>query len=157
MRKFLPLLLIVCLCLTACGGRTAELATHTYEDLSIQIPVDYIDLSGESYAEGLDFVFGLDPIAINGVREEKATFQAYGLELDLEGYAKFLLLANQVNAQTQERDGILTFSYVSGDYTYMVTLHETVEAFWTVQAYCATGDFANAEKDMWKLLSSVTV
>ena len=83
MRKLLVLLLVFSLCLTGCSSKT-ETAAHTYEDLTIQIPTDYIELTGEEFADSLDFVFGKDPIAINGLREEKSTFAAYGLELNLQ-------------------------------------------------------------------------
>ena len=156
MKKLILLLLVVSLCLSACGSKETT-AAHTYEDLTIQIPTDFIDLSGEDFAEGLDFVFGLDPIAINGMREEKATFQAYGMELDLQRYAQLVIASNNVSSQLEQRDGITTFTYASGDFTYVVTLHETEDAFWTVQAYCATADYSKAESKIWEILSSVTV
>jgi len=156
MKKFFLLLIVLSLCLAACGTETGPVS-HTHKDLTIQIPQDFIDLSGEEFAADLDFVYGLDPIAVNGLREEKATFQAYGVELDLESYGKFILMANNVSSQLQQKDGILTFTYESGEYTYVVTLYETEEAFWTVQAYCPTGDFPKVQKEMWKILSSVTV
>ena len=158
MRKLIALSTLICLCLSiAACGHEPSLKSHTFQDLTIQIPTDYINLSGEEYAAGLDFVFGLDPIAVNGLREEKAAFEAYGLELDLQTYAKFLLMSNNVSGELAEKDGIHTFSYVSGEFTYVVTLWETEDAFWTVQAYCATEDFPKAEKKMWNILSSVTV
>lgn len=156
MRKFIALLITLSLCLAACGAEEAT-AAHTYEDLTIQIPVDFMELTGEDFAEGLDFVFGLDPIAINGIREEKTTFEAYGLELDLQRYGQLILLSNNITGALEQKDGIWIFSYESGGYTYLVTVWETEEAFWTVQAYCPAAQFAEAEKDMWQILSSVTV
>ena len=156
MKKFLLLLVVLALCLAACGA-DAQPVSHTYEDLTIQIPEDFIDLSGEEFAADLAFVFGLDPIAVNGLRENKSTFEAYGLNLDLESYGKFILKSNNVSSQLQQKDGILTFTYASGEFTYVVTLHETEEAFWTVQAYCPTEDYAKVKKDIWTILSSVTV
>ena len=156
MRKLVLLLLVCALCLSACGAETAT-AVHTYEDLSISIPVDYVDLTGEEFAANLDFVFGLDPIAINGLREEKATFEAYGLEVDLARYGSLLIAANNLSRQLSEKDGIPTFSYTSGDMTYVVTLWETEDAFWTVQGYCPTENYAKVKNEMWKILSSVTV
>ena len=76
MRKPLLLLLILSLCLTGCGAKETA-APHSYEDLTIRIPTDYIDLSGEAFAQDLTFVFGKDPIALNVHREEKALFAAY--------------------------------------------------------------------------------
>ena len=156
MRKLLLLLLVLALFLTGCGNKT-EVLPHSYGDLTIQIPADYIELTGEDFAEGLDFVFGRDPIALNGLREEKATFEAYGLELDLQSYGRFVILANNVSATLEQKDGIDTFSYTSGDFTYVVTVWESESAFWTVQAYCPTEDYSNVKEDMWAILSSVTV
>ena len=156
MKKLILLLLIFSLCLTACGGKAANI-THTFTDLTIQIPEDYINLTGEEFAEGLEFVFGLDPIAINGMREEKATFAAYGLDIDLEFYGSLLLKSNNISGKMEEKDGIPTYTYSSGDMTYVVTLWETEEAYWVVQAYCPTENYANVKNDMWKILSSVTV
>ena len=57
----------------------------------------------------------------------------------------------------EEKEGIRTFSYESGEFTYVVTLWETEEAFWTVQAYCPTADYGDVKGDIWEILSSVTV
>ena len=156
MKKTVLLLLALCLLLTGCSPEPAA-PTYTFEDLSIQIPEDYINLSDEEFASGLSFVFGCDPIALNGLREEKSTFEAYGLELDLESYGKFLMMSNNVSGDLTQTDGIWNFTYASGEFTYVVTLWETEEAFWTVQAYCPTEDYSKAKKDMWEILSSVTV
>ena len=156
MRKLILLLLVCVLCLTACGAEETTVP-HAYEDLTIRIPTDYIDLSDEDFAEGLDFVFGLDPIAINGLREEKATLEAYGLEVDLQRYAKLLIAANNQSCQPTQTDGIWNFTYEANDMTYVVTLWETEDAFWTVQAYCPTKDYPKVKKDIWNILSSVTV
>ena len=156
MRKLIPLLLALSLLLVACGAEE-NTASHTYEDLTLSIPVDYIELTGEDFAEGLDFVFGRDPIALNGLREEKATFEAYGLELDLQRYADLIRMSNNVSAEVTQRDGIWNFSYESGGFTYVVTLWETEDAFWTVQAYCPNENYGKVKDDMWKILSSVTV
>ena len=156
MKKALLLLLILCMCMSGCGADIAT-APHSFQDLTIQIPVDYIDLSDEEFAQDLSFLFGKDPIALNGHREEKALFAAYGLELDLQRYGDLLMKSNNVTSQLSEKDGILHFSYASGDFTYVVTLWETKEAFWTVQAYCPTQDYSKVQKDIWNILSSVTV
>ena len=156
MKKALLLLLILCLCLSGCGADVAT-APHSFEDLTIEIPVDFIDLSKEDFAQDLSFVFGKDPIALNGHREEKALFAAYGLEPDLQRYGDLLMKSNNVTSQLSEKDGILHFSYASGDFTYVVTLWETEEAFWTVQAYCPTQDYSKVQKDIWNILSSITV
>ena len=156
MKKLIALTVLLCLCLCGCAAK-AVAPTHSFGDLSIQIPETYINLSDEEFAQGLAFVFGLDPIALNGMREEKATFEAYGLELDLERYGDFLMMSNQVDADLSKKDGVLYFTYTSEEFTYVVSLWETEEAFWTVQAYCPTADYSNAKSDIWNILKSVTV
>ena len=163
MKKLFCIILAACLCLglCACGKDDTATVPHTYDDLTICLPADFIDLTGEDYAAGLAFLQGLDPIAVNGLREEKALFASYGLDLDLERYAKLVILSNNLTMQPEEKDGILTFSYEATtdgvSYTYVVTLWETANAFWTVQAYCPTADYNKVKDDMWKILSSVTV
>ena len=156
MKKFILLLVVLSLCLAGCGAEETS-APHAVQDLTIRIPTDYIDLSGEAFAEGLDFFYGKDPIIINGLRETKETFMAYGLELDLQTYGELLMESNNVSSQLTQKDNIWNFSYTSGDFTYVVTLWETEEAFWTVQAYCPTADYDSIKDDIWEILSSVTV
>ena len=156
MRKLFALILVLSLCLTGCSTKSAA-PSYAFDDLSIQIPEDYINLTDEDFAADLAFVFGKDPIAVNGLREEKATFEAYGLDLDLQSYGSFVILANNVSAALEQKDGIYTFSYASGDFTYVVTVWETETAFWTVQAYCPNEDYGSVKGEMWEILSSVTV
>lgn len=163
MNKHVSLLIVLLLCasiLCGCSEKTTSVS-HTYQDLSLTIPSDFIDLSSEEVAEGLDFIFGRDPIAINGLREEKAAFEAYGLELTLEDYATLIILSNGVSVTPEEKDGYLTFTYekVSNgvNYTYVVTLWETAGAFWTVQAYCATKNYQTAKTEIWEILNSVKI
>ena len=89
MKKLILLLLLLSLCLSGWGHESAA-PSYAFDDLSIQIPEDYINLSDEEFAEGLSFIFGHDPIAGNGLRDEKAVFAAYGLELDLQTYGNLL-------------------------------------------------------------------
>ena len=156
MRKLIPLLLALSLFLSGCGHEPAA-PSYAFDDLSIQIPEDYINLSDEDFAADLAFVFGKDPIALNGLREEKTLFEAYGLELDLQRYADLIRMSNNVSAEVTQRDGIWTFSYESGGFTYVVTLWETEDAFWTVQAYCPNENYGKVKDDIWEILSSVTV
>ena len=156
MKKLLLLLLVFSLCLGGCGLNEGTV-TYTYEDLTIRIPEGYLELSGEDYAEDLTFLFGRDPVAVNGLREEKATFEAHGLKLDLKSYGALLLQSNNVLGTLQKKNGIYTFSYEAGDLTYVATLYETDTAFWTVQAYCPTAKYNKLKNALWDILSSVTV
>ena len=156
MRKLIAMLLLLCLVLTGCG-KDVSTWTFTADDLSIEIPEDFIAINGEGFAEDMDFIFGLDPIAINGMRQEKAIFEAYGLNWDLESFGKFVMNANNVSASLEQKDNICFFTYTSNGFSYVVTLWETAEAFWIVQGYCPTEDYNTVKNDIWEILSSVTV
>jgi hypothetical protein len=65
--------------------------------------------------------------------------------------------SNNVASKLQKKDGILTFSYDANGFTYVVTLWETDSAFWTVQAYCPAEEYSKIKKDIWNILSSITV
>ena len=91
------------------------------------------------------------------MRSQKAVLTAYGLDLNLESYGEFVILTNNVSATLEQKDGIYTFSYKSGGFTYVVTLWQTHEAFWTVQAYCPSESYSKAKDEMWSILRSVKV
>ena len=156
MKKLFVLILVLSLCMTGCGVKEASVSYHI-EDLTLRLPAGFMDLSNEPYAAELDFLFGQDPIIINGKREEKAVLTAYGLDLNLESYGEFVILTNNVSATLEQKDGIYTFSYKSGGFTYVVTLWQTPEAFWTVQAYCPSESYSKAKDEMWSILRSVKV
>ena len=159
MKKMISMLLALVLlfaALTGCSNKTPT-TTYTVEDLTITLPADFIDLSDEEFASELAFVYGLDPIAVNGLRETKATFAAYGLDMDLERYGQLLISSNNVQAKLEQKDHILYFTYASDEFTYVVTLWETEDAFWMVQAYCPTSEYNSVKTDIWDILGSVTV
>ena len=151
------LLVLVLLFTTLAGCSNRKSTTYTHDDLTITLPKDFIDLSDEDFAAELSFIYGQDPIAVNGLRESKSTFTAYGLEVDLERYGQLLISSNDVQAKLEHKDDILFFTYASNGFTYVVTLRETEEAFWMVQAYCPTENYNKVKNDIWKILSSVTV
>ena len=163
MKRLLLLILVGILCLAAAGCGTKEPAwvQHTYQDLTISLPENFIDLSREDFAAGMDFLQGLDPIAVNGLREEKSLLAQYGLEPDLQTYAQLVISANELTVSLEEQDNIPYFTYEATaegvSYTYVVTLWETQEAFWSVQSYCPTADYPAAKDTMWTILKSVKV
>lgn len=159
MKKGIIFLLVVVLLsafLTGCGNRNTS-AAYTHEDLTITLPADFIDLSEQDFAAELSFIYGLDPITVNGLREPKSTFAAYGLDVDLERYGQLLISGNNVQAKLEQKDDILFFTYTVNGFSYVVTLWESEDAFWMVQAYCPTETYNKAKSDIWNILSSVTV
>ena len=156
MRKHFVLLLALVLCITllsGCGAKETS-APHKYEDLTIRLPLEFLDLSGEAYAAEYDFLWGSEFMTVSGLRDEKSLFEAYNL--NIEGYGMLVMVLNDLDCTLTQTDGIWNFSYESDGYTYLVTLRETEKAFWTVQAYCPTEEYSQVQDQMWEILRSVT-
>lgn len=157
MRKHFVLLLALVLCIGLVSGCSAKETTAAYvhQDLTLHLPPAYLDLSDQDYADQYDFFYGLDSVIISGLRDEKSLFD--GFNVDLQVYADLVLTVNELDCELTQADGIRYFTYEAGSYTYVVTLWETGDAFWTVQAYCPTEDYSRVSDQMWEILRSVTV
>ena len=159
MRKHFVLLLALVLCITLLSGCGAKETTapHTYEDLTIRLPIEFLDLSQASYAAEYDFMWGLDPVIVSGLRDEKARFETAGLDLSLEDYGTLILQSNGVSSSLYHTEELLHATYEKSEYIYVVTFWETKNAFWTVQAYCPQEDYQQVIPQIQEILSSVSV
>ena len=157
MRKHFVLLLALLLCITLLSGCSAKETTapHSFGDLTLRLPVEFLDLSDASYAAEYDFLFGMDPVIISGLRDEKALLASF--DLDIQRYGQLVIEINGLSCDLTQKDGIWNFTYEAEGYTYVVTLQETKDAFWTVQAYCPTESYPQVNSQMWEILKSVTV
>ncbi len=156
MRKSTAALLVLVLCIglmSGCGAKEPS-TLHTFHDLTILLPLEFLDLSNAAFAKDYDFLFGYDPITVSGLRDEKTLFASY--DLNTERYGMLVMEINGLDSKLTKTDGIWNTVYTSGDYTYVVTFHETKDAFWTVQSYCPTGNYSQASDLMWEILKSVT-
>ena len=152
MKKPFALLLALVLCIGLISGCGAKKLSHSHDGLTLRLPEEYLDLSDQAYAQDWDFMYGLAPITISGLQDAKALFNT-----DLPGYGQLILKSNDLACPLTEKDGIPTFTYQSGSYTYVVTLWETKDAYWTVQAYCPTADYENVSASMWEILADIKV
>jgi len=157
MRKCFALLLALMLCiglLTGCSANETT-AQYTHHGLTITLPSEYLDLSEKPYAADYDFMYGLVPVIVSGLQEEKKLF--LDNEMDLEGYGEFMMAANAIAGEWIRKDGVPTFTYEADGYVYTVTLWETEESFWLVQAYCPEKDYSAVSTQIWEILSSIKV
>ena len=153
MRRFLPLLLaLTILLLSACGAKT-----QTYGDLRIQLPGEFVDLSGESFAADFDFLYQGQGVAVAGIRESRLAVEtAYG-PLDAQKYAALSMKLHGIAGEPSLKDGIWHFSYSAlsntQQVTYLCAVYETAENLWLVQAYCPAEHY-DADT-MWQYVCSV--
>ena len=159
MKRLLALLLVLTICIATVSGCSAKekFASHTYGDLTISLPVNAVDLSAQ-YSD-FDFLFGCGLVTVGGIREDRALLQAHGIDT-VQQFTELLIHAHQLECQPLKTDGITYFNYEAGQpqqFTYVVTVWETADAFWSVQAYCRAEDYATVRDIMWQYLRSTTV
>ena len=155
MRKGLcfALVWVVLVCaLTGCSSGPAQVRYECFE-LSISLPQTFVDLSGEDFSQ-YDVLFSDGTVTLAGIREDKSLLPK---DLSLEDFGQLVIHAHELDCQLQQNDGLTYFNYEAGApaFTYTVGVWETEDAFWSVQTYCKSEDYAAVRKDMWQLLQSV--
>ncbi len=166
MRKLLALLLAAVLVLGSLSGcsvleKIVEDQTVSKDALTITFPGYYLDLSGEDYAEGMEFLYGFGNAAVLATKEDRATLEALIPDLSAKSYAELFIETNSLSSTVEEKDGLVTFRYTataSGtEFTYLCVVFMAESDIWTVQAYCPTSELADNEADLWEILTSVQV
>lgn len=142
--------------ISGCGAKETA-ATHSFQELSITLPVEALDLGTDA---DCDFRFACGVVTVSGIREDRESLRQAGIDPDLYQYTDLLIRAHGLDCQRLQTDGITYFNYEAGApqaFTYVVTVWETENSFWTVQAYCRSEDYAAVKDAMWQYLRSVTV
>ncbi len=154
--RLLILSIIACLLLTACsGGKTT---IFTCEGLTVEVPKNYRQITGEE-AQAYTFALANSKTSMMGLREEKALFEAYGLNLTLDEYAMLVQTANEkeMNISTYNDQIMMNFtSMVDGEtYEYLASVYESEDAFWLIQCGCLSSNYEKYRGDFFSQLLSV--
>ena len=89
--------------------------------------------------EGYDDCFISNEVMVMIIRESKADLKNAGLKAEsLQEYGELLMDLYEIDGELTVADGLSSFEYdysdmVEGDYHYMVTVHESAEAYWIVE------------------------
>lgn len=157
-KVFIALMLTVSL-LTGCGSDARQ--TITCKELTISLPSTYTDLSLETYAGGLEFLYGDEDTCIQATREEKEILKEYFPNIDARQYAELCLQSHALPGEVEMLDEIPSFTYTaesgSLSITYLCGVFETETHFWLVQAYCPSEHFVENQAEMWNCIASVTI
>ena len=138
----------------------AEVATYqtiTVEDLTMQLPTGFKDLT-EEWDTGATFTYMVsDDNALMATREEKSAI-AENVE-SLEYYCNNLIVVNELDSTVKDRNGIPYFTYKSEDgaFTYLVTAYEGTDSYWYMQSYTETAMFSLLEERLWSYLETVQI
>ena len=151
-RALIFLLVLVCL-LTGCTDPVGKVLQ--YDDLSLTLPADFMDLSGESYAKDADFLYGWRTLVFMGLAEKKADLK----EMTLDEYTGYVISGNKLTCTPTVTGSGYVFSYEAAvdntQYTYTTATVEGKDNFWILQFYCPSADLAANQPEIDIILQSI--
>ncbi|MCI8589846.1 MAG: hypothetical protein HFE77_03950 [Clostridiales bacterium] len=102
-------------------------------------------------------------VSVTALKEELSILEDNDIDADLSlsDYADLVIAANNLDSKTEEKDGLLCFTYnksVSGkNFTYFATVFKGSDAFWLVQFACEDSQYDALKEDILKYAKSVKV
>ena len=145
--------LLVVVLLAGCTDPVGKAVAH--KDLTLILPEDFLDLSGESYAEDADFIYGRHSLVFKGLAEAKTGLQ----DMTLQEYTDQVISANKKTATPKASGEGFLFTYeadVDGAvYSYTVATYETQENFWILQFYCPKDTLAENQPEIDIILEGI--
>ena len=141
---YLGLILAVCLLitgfLTGCGN-DPQGTTVAYQDLTITLPGDFVELSKQTVAKDADFLYGRKTLVVMGLSEQKAMLK----QMTLEEYTGYVIKGNALSCEPESSGSGYVFTYDAPigntSYTYVIATFEGSTNFWILQFYCPTANF----------------
>ena len=127
----------------------------THKDLTLILPGDFLDLSGEETARDAEFLYGRYTLVFKGLAESKESLQ----EMTLETYTSYVISGNRLTCSPAAfGDGYLfTYEAKIGDtvYSYTVATYETPANFWILQFYCPKDKLAENQPEIDIILQGI--
>lgn len=151
----LLVVLTVCL-LTGCAQYPLG-TTVVCKDLQLTVPGDFVNLSGESYAQDAEFLYGWNTLVFQGMAEDKSQLQ----EMTLEAYTALVISGNGRSSTMHPCGDGYIFTYeatVSNTpYTYTIATYEGPSNFWILQFYCPSVNSEENQPEIDIILESIQV
>ncbi len=156
MKRFTACLLVAVCLLTGCTNDAyPEGMSIACKDLLLTVPGDFLDLSGESYAQDADFLFGHDTLVFRGMAECKDDLK----EMTLAEYTAYVISGNELSCTPEACGNGYLFSYeapiADTVYTYTTATFEGDSYFWILQFYCPSENLAENEPEIDIILEGV--
>ena len=152
--------LALCLVLCGCSAKQQDKVV-TCKELVLTLPASYVDLSDQSYAAGLSFVYGVDQEAVLAIHESRASLETYYPDIDAEQYGMLFVETNGYDCQVGKLGQLVTFTYrkvaQNIELTYLCGVFMSEENFWCVQFYCPSEDFSENEEKFMDYLQKIKV
>ena len=159
MKKRIALLLCLTMLICLLGGCSSPAGKPiTCKDLTLKLPGEFYDFSGESYAKEADFFYGRDKLIVMGMAEEKTILK----KMTLEEYTELVIQGNKLQCVPRRLSNGYCFTYETPTsdgtyYIYTVATFESGTRFWILQLYCPSDDYPERQKMIVEILESVRV
>ena len=151
---YLCLVLAACLLmgllLTGCSDPVGRAETH--KDLTLILPADFIELTGDDNA---DFLYGRHSLVFKGLAEAKSGLK----DMTLREYTDYVISANKKTATPKASGAGYVFTYEADVddtvYSYTVATYEAQENFWILQFYCPKDTLAENQPEIDIILEGI--
>jgi len=151
---------LLCLTMLICllGGCSSPAGKPVVcKDLSLNLPGEFYDFSGENYAKEADFFYGRDKLIVMGMAEEKTLLK----KMTLEEYTELVISGNNLSCTPRRLHSGYCFTYEApaGDdiYIYTTATFESGTRFWILQCYCPSEEYDEKHDLIMQILESVRV
>lgn len=139
--RILSLILMLCL-LVGCAQGTK---TYTCENLTMEVPSQMKDITGQEGMEGFTFTLDSTTVAVFGLLESYEDYPALE-SYELKDYADAVIQVNSLTAEPVQRNGGYYYFTYNGsgdaeDYRYIAGVFKTDTGFWMVQIAASSAKF----------------
>ena len=155
--RIAAMVLVMAILLCACGEKDQ---TFSNNGLIMNMPANYERITGQDVS-GFTFAMGNNKSICVGLKEDKATFEAYGYNLTLDEYTDLVIQANGLSTSVKYEGGIPTFTFVSvvdgQNFKYLAATFEARDAFWLIQFACNESKFDSMYDTFVNYMATVKV
>lgn len=157
MKKLIAMILVVCSVMLLASGCDLFKKEKTFSKsgMSITLTEDFVEKDRISFTS----TYESDDIIVTTLKEEKSLLG--DMSVDLDGYTKLVIKANNLTNLPQHKDGLTYFEYekeASGkEFHYYAFTFEGEDAYWLIQFACEQKNHEKLEETIFKYAKSVKV
>lgn len=157
MKKLIAMILVVCsvmLLASGCDLFTKE-KTFSKSGMSITLTEKFVEKDRVAFTS----TYESEDILVTTLKEEKSLLG--DLSVDLDGYTKLVIKANNLTELPKHKDGLTYFEYekeANGkDFHYFAFTFEGEDAYWLIQFACEQKNHEKMEDTIFKYAKTVKV
>lgn len=157
MKKLIAMILVVCSVMLLASGCDLFKKEKTFSKsgMSITLTEDFVEKDRITFTS----TYESDDIIVTTTKEEKSLLG--DMSVDLDGYTKLVIKANNLTNLPQHKDGLTYFEYekeASGkEFHYYAFTFEGEDAYWLIQFACEQKNHEKLEETIFKYAKSVKV